>query len=381
MIPTRRGILRMLMSLARTLEQHAFNTEPERLAARAVALFGLEELPTINASCESKPLANQLDILASDIQDRWPGESLVFRTSGSTGVPKDCVQSLTLLVQEARFLVGLFRDSRRIVGLVPAHHIYGFLFSVLLPELLDVPVTDLDALSLGSLSNLLQPRDVVISFPLLWKKMGELSIIYPSGVTGVTSTGPCPENVIIKALESGLNHMTEIHGSTETGGLGYRLDHTQPYCLMNHWIRCNEFGLRRLLPSGEAPVPFDFPDMLAWEGVRFYRPVGRKDKAIQVAGVNVFPQHVRRVLLEHPLVTDAVVRPMRPEEGDRLKAFIVPVNAAPSSDVVIQILREYLKNRLTPPEIPRIFTFGEKIPQNDFGKNTDWFFTTTHRIE
>jgi long-chain acyl-CoA synthetase len=33
---------------------------------------------------------------------------------------------------------------------------------------------------------------------------------------------------------------------------------------------------------------------------------------VQVGGVNVFPERVRQVLLEHPLVVDAAVRLMRP---------------------------------------------------------------------
>jgi acyl-CoA synthetase (AMP-forming)/AMP-acid ligase II len=45
---------------------------------------------------------------------------------------------------------------------------------------------------------------------------------------------------------------------------------------------------------------------------------------VQVAGVNVWPQRVAEALRAHPDVLDAVVRPMRADEGERLKAFVVP---------------------------------------------------------
>ncbi|EHJ48849.1 4-coumarate--CoA ligase [Solidesulfovibrio carbinoliphilus subsp. oakridgensis] len=363
----------MLASLARSLEWTTASSGRESLTSRAAALFGLDQPPADIGDILAPFDSHRLESLASDIQARWTGERLVFRTSGSTGVPRECVQDVAWLVQEAHFLAGLFRDSRRVVALVPAHHIYGFLFSVLLPELLGVPVVDLDPLSLASLSGLLHSGDVVIGFPLSWKKAGEIGVRYPSAITGVTSTGPCPPEVIIQSLDLGLARMAEIHGSTETGGLGYRLRFREPYRLMDHWFIGDGDGvLHRTHPLVGAPVYFAFPDELVWEGERLYRPVGRKDKAVQVAGVNVYPEQVRRVLIEHPLVADAAVRPMRPEEGDRLKAFIVAAAAAPAPPAIIRALREYLINRLGAPEIPRSFTFGPAVPRNAFGKHADW---------
>jgi long-chain acyl-CoA synthetase len=54
------------------------------------------------------------------------------------------------------------------------------------------------------------------------------------------------------------------------------------------------------------------------------RSAGRAEGAVQVGGVNVFPDVVGRVLTAHSGVAQAAVRLMRPEEGTRLKAFVVP---------------------------------------------------------
>ncbi|MHC1711364.1 MAG: AMP-binding protein [Solidesulfovibrio sp.] len=363
----------MLSSLARSLKQTASPVGMQSLTTQAAVLFGLDRLATDAKPPEGPCNHKRLAILASAIEDKWTGERLVFSTSGSTGVPKQCIKEMDWLVQETRFLAEVFQDGRRVVGLVPAHHIYGFLFTVLLPELLQVPVVDVDAMSLGALARLLQPGDILIGFPFLWKKCGEIGTTYPVGITGVTSTGPCPPKVIARAMEGGLARMAEIHGSTETGGLGYRFNPLEPYRLMDHWLTPAPNGvLKRVHPQGKEPVGFPLPDALTWDDERHYRPSGRKDNAVQIAGINVYPDHVRQVLMEHPLVADAAVRPMGPQEGDRLKAFIVTTEPVASPKIFCRELREYVARTLSTPEIPRSFTLGPAVPRNLLGKDADW---------
>jgi acyl-coenzyme A synthetase/AMP-(fatty) acid ligase len=91
-----------------------------------------------------------------------------------------------------------------------------------------------------------------------------------------------------------------------------------------------------------------------------------------VGGVNVSPARVRACLLEHPLVQDAAVRLMRPEEGHRLKAFIVPRPELPPGDDWQTELRRWIDGRLTPPERPRALRFGPALPQGTMGKDADW---------
>lgn len=71
--------------------------------------------------------ANSLDIYSVTIS---------FVTSGTTGVPKTCPHELAVLLQEAAFLAELFQGVERLYFAVPSHHIYGFLFTILLPEML-----------------------------------------------------------------------------------------------------------------------------------------------------------------------------------------------------------------------------------------------------
>ena len=67
---------------------------------------------------------------------------LAFKTSGSTGEPCFVAQEFAALAQETEALAEIFSGATRIIALVPAHHIYGFLFTVILPGRLRLPVFD-----------------------------------------------------------------------------------------------------------------------------------------------------------------------------------------------------------------------------------------------
>ena len=99
-------------------------------------------------------------------------------------------------------------------------------------------------------------------------------------------------------------------------------------------------------------------------------PLKRSDACVQVAGVNVFPKRVETVLSAHPAVKACRVRLMRPEEGERLKAFIVLNDGY--SPGHLGIIRTYLGQRLTVHELPRSFTFGNELPVSSMEKDADW---------
>jgi acyl-coenzyme A synthetase/AMP-(fatty) acid ligase len=113
-------------------------------------------------------------------------------------------------------------------------------------------------------------------------------------------------------------------------------------------------------------------DTLEWSGERLFRPAGRIDQAIQVAGVNVYPDRVRRVLMEHPAVLDAAVRRLHAGDEGRLKAFLVLRSGFAGSAELHVDIEAWVATHLTSPERPRAFTFGATLPRDSAGKLTDW---------
>ncbi len=294
---------------------------------------------------------------------------LTFRTSGSTGQPRPIVHRLSDLHDEIDALLPLlFKDTTRVLSAVPCHHIYGFLFTVLLPQKLsEIPVLDIAGLSPGSLVGLLRPGDLIVGHPEFWAAAARaIPFGWRSGVTGLTSTAPCPAETAAKLEQAGLSRLVEIHGSSETGGIGWRTDPAANYALMPQWQRNQDGGLRR---NG---VVFAAPDRLEWVASRRYRINGRIDGAVQVGGTNVFPAHVEAVLSSHPGVAAASVRLMAATEGRRLKAFIVPRGPAAETASLQAALETFAALNLSTPERPRAYTFGAELPRGALGKSADW---------
>ena len=298
--------------------------------------------------------------------------ALTFRTSGSTGEPRSCSHLLADLEQEAAALAVRIGPVRRIVRAVPCHHIYGFLFTVLLPRhfgIAEGDVIDARASSASAIAHRLRAGDLVVAHPEFWRAFVRSGARAPEGVAGTTSTAPCPDALASEARAAGIAPLLQVYGSSETAGLAWRDAPGRAFALMPFWRRDGGVLVRSAADGTERRVTA--PDRLSWVGERDFHVLERIDGAVQVGGINVFPAQVRAVLLQHPEVRDAAVRLMRPDEGSRLKAFIVPRNDS-LADTLERSLREWIDARLSPAERPRALRFGPSLPQGESGKAADW---------
>lgn len=291
-----------------------------------------------------------------------------FRTSGSTGRPRFIVHELDVLSQEIESLGSIFSDRARIVSVVPAHHIYGFLFTVLLPMHLGIDVIDARLCAPRTVRSIVKPGDLFVAFPAYWQALAASP--WPRDIDGVTSGGPCSTELAKAIASDGLHRLVEIYGATETGGVAWRDNANMAFRLLPHVARDGEQSVQKIL--GGAVRRYALPDRVAWHGPDLLTPLSRLDGAVQVGAVNVYPEAVRAVLLAHPGVADAEVRMMQPDEGERLKAFIVARDAAAPRERLRRDLEAWAAERLQPLERPRAFTFGTAVPVNSMGKRTDW---------
>lgn len=310
---------------------------------------------------------------------------VTFRTSGSSGKPKPCTHTLADLQQETRFLASLLGGQRvplrRVLTAVPTHHIYGFLFTVLLPaELGHLPVQDVRNVTVNNLPRRMTAGDLLVSHPAHWALLARHANDWPAGVVGTTSTAPCPDETAQALTERGLQRLVQVYGSSETAGIAWRDAPAAHYELMAHWTRpdgqANELlrvssNMSSCLSSSMAPRAFPMQDALKWHSQRHFSVAGRLDQAVQVGGINVFPSRVRDVLLQHPEVTDAAVRLMTAHDSTRLKAYVVPKLNAATTDLA-QRLDTWLAPRLSAAERPRAFALGSELPRNAHGKLVDW---------
>ncbi|WP_143269419.1 AMP-binding protein [Mangrovitalea sediminis] len=285
--------------------------------------------------------------------------SLAFSSSGTTGAPKVCEHPWASLVDEVTFFARHFqailgRPIERVVAPSPCHHIYGCLFGVMMPQLLDVPVLSGPTALNHVLSGRAQPGDLLVGFPFLWQQAVRAGRRFPEGVMALTSTERC-EPDIFKALQGlGVSLVMEIYGSSETAGIGYRAQPEQPFELLPRWQRAQETDAITDVTANRLYV---LPDEIQWHGARQLTPVRRKDLAVQVGGVNVYPQRIASQLESLNFIAGARVDLRPASEGGRLEAVIKPISDSPTEEQMRAELNRWCSDNLSSPERPRIFRF------------------------
>lgn len=342
------------------------------LATRVVNYFCIESSGIEDYLLRRYTLGEWADIVLRSRQ--LASTDIRFQTSGSTGPAQTITHQFPSLQAEAnhfqQYLTALPTPAKRIVSLVPAHHIYGFLFSVLLPEVSNWEVVR-GLRSFGLVTGRqLNAGDVVIAFPSFLQELAKRGGMMPKGVTIVCSTGPCPQQTLVALQQQGVERVIEVYGSTDTSGIGMREQPDLPYKLLPRWRKHSDDTLYDRVQACTVEVP----DQLEWIDDHNFRPCGRKDGAIMVNGNNVFPQRIAMVLAEHPEVLDARVRLLATDNSRGLKALIVVDQqmTAIEQQHLVKHLKAYAAEHLSGAELPQHYTLCSEIPRNAMGKEVDW---------
>jgi 4-coumarate--CoA ligase len=379
--------------LARELRLHC--------AARISEFLTISDPGAPQALAESETL----EALASATRERLARgtTAITFRTSGSTGEPKRVTLPAAMLIEEIALLSRIVPPARSVVAWVPAQNIYGFLFTVMLPPVLDAVLRDEMLAPPSNRVERLNADELVIGYPGALSRAVDAAATWPDGVSVVSSGAALAPASVERLFAQGLRSVVEIYGSTETSGIGWRIFErgtflpgaAEPFTPMAFY-RLNRDGetvLERRFPPGSTSDEWRavaVQDRLAWHADGRFSVGARLDHAVQVAGTNVWPGQVARVLRAHDEVADAVVRLMRPDEGGaepRLKAFVVPrgmavdghtvdTSAAGAPDAeMIRLegsLRRHCAAHLHAEACPARYRFGTQLPMTDTGKPADW---------
>ena len=298
-----------------------------------------------------------------------------FSTSGSTGKRQHIRHAHESLMAEACSWAQVFQTSafpvNRIVTLVPCHHIYGFIWGVLMPKALGVPVIEASHEALPELL----AGDLLVGVPDQWRWLAGSVRVVPGHVQGVTSTAPMPGEVHHRlvtadgAAPARLARLLQIYGSTQTGGVAWRDSPDAPYTLAPGCSASADGGVTLLLPDGMR-VPLELQDEVQWTGVNQFELLRRTDNCIQVGGHNVSAAWVKEQLLASPAVADASVRLDTQAQLPRLKAFVVL--KAPADQSQQPAFEAWALDKLPWYAAFSSICYGAELPRNVMGKLTDW---------
>jgi acyl-CoA synthetase (AMP-forming)/AMP-acid ligase II len=94
---------------------------------------------------------------------------------------------------------------------------------------------------------------------------------------------------------------------------------------------------------------------------------GRKNFLISTGGENVNPIEVEKTLLQHPLIGEAAVFPLKDKEwGEIIAAVVVLKNK--SARITYDDIKIFLQERISGFKIPKKIFFEDKLPKTELGK-------------
>jgi len=317
--------------------------------------FNIHKLGIEDKLLVKPTLENWSEIAIKSLQKN--GGYLTFSTSGTTGTPKLVTHTLGSIFNEAKEISLIVGNFNKILTLVPLHHIYGFLYSVVLPYIKEKTSVFISSLKMLDLEDNL----LIVATPEQWKTYKDLIILSKKKIKGISSTGPLDSNLFAELIKNNIQ-LYEFFGSTETLGLGFRTLPEEKFRFFSYLTVKNE----RIFNIAKEEY-LETMDNLRIENNRF-EFMARKDNAVSIGGTNVFPDYVRLELLKNDLVIDCSVRSYNTEFGLFLKALIVPKSFDES---ITNKIKEYISKNDSTKYIKNI-KFAEKIPINEVGKPSDW---------
>ena len=336
--------------------------ELEGCARRAAGLFGanVEDLHP-QTSDRFSDWRDRLTELTSKQLDHFS-----FVTVAGDGSLKACHHPADEVFQDAVAAASMLSGRRRFISLVSTHNIFGFELSVLLATLQGSPSIGARAAAPADLQSMLGFGDVLIATPTLWRYLANTLTRIPDNVMGVTFGEPMTSDLVEKLEGIGLGALRELYGATETGLIGWRDAPGDPFRLVDHWkhppdAEGSGSALIRVRPDGKERR-VEAMDRLIWHGDRAFRLSGRRDKAIQVGGVNVFPDRIGEIFEMHPLIEECLVRVGRQREGmNRLIAHLVPIRGVEPDDALMRDIDRWCRSHLRAAERPRIYSFEKSL--------------------
>jgi len=297
-------------------------------------------------------------------------------TGGSTGRPQLCSKTPEKLLGEALYLCekfGLSADDR-IVAAVPPYHIYGLLYSVLVPFVASAAVLDQRPAFPREIERAVRDHEAttLVAAPIHYRALRDSAPRNSRLRMAFSSASMLADEDNAAFCRRTGAPIHEVYGSTETGGVASR-------CRARGQSAFQVFdGVDWKIDSGHlmvrsafmSPEPDRHADGFVKIGDRARRTgdggfllLGRSDGIVKVAGKRVDLENIREKIMVIDGVRDVVVQAL-PHAGPRENTIAVVV----SGEVAEEKIRTSLSDRLEAHALPRRIVIVSDIPFTHTGK-------------
>jgi len=308
--------------------------------------------------------------------------AIIMYTSGSTGKPKAVQQRLTEFETDNRFIISKWGDEflkRKLCSTVSQHHIYGILFSILLPFTLGVPFRRRRIEFPEEMEKLSDTEYMIITVPAFLKRAVEmedssgLKLKYP---WIFTSGGALKFETAKKTNEVFGFWPVEVYGSTETSGIAWRQSvNGQEWTVFdNAKISQNQDGCLIIRsPYIKDPAGFETADLVEILQDGRFLLKGRIDSVVKIEEKRVSFTEIENRIAQSGLASDVCVISME-DKRQYLAAAVVfnskgkeRFNGLEKRDIN-KFWSEYLLQYFENIVIPKKWRYPETMPLDAQGK-------------
>ena len=337
----------------------------------ADAVHGVSPIRHVACTPSWPPAACSDDALAWE--PAWAATSVVLFTSGSTGTPEPQAKTLRhlatgALVLGARLskdLEGGLAAIERIVCSVPPQHMFGFECSVMLSLLCGMPVLD---------RRPLLPADVFAAFaddarcawiatPLHLRSLVQSGQSMRACSVVITSTMALAPGIARQTERQLDAPVLEIYGSTETGVLALRRTARETRWQGVDGVRITRDDEANIATGSHFESPVRLLDELLLAADGSFTLLGRQSDLVKIAGRRASLAGLNLMLQEMPGLVDGVF--YLPDTGSDTERLCL-IYAGPTLDRTAA--RAWLRKRLDPVFLPRVFVRLERMPRTETGK-------------
>ncbi|RXK05728.1 AMP-binding protein [Halarcobacter bivalviorum] len=306
--------------------------------------------------------------------------SMIFFTSGSTGNPVGALKTKKHLEEEVKVLTKLFENKNinKVVLTVPFVHIYGMLFGLLYPLLNNIDIVLKEHFLPNDLLNLIDDNSLVVTTPLYIKALNKISSQKDlSKAIFVSSTAPLDALNAKEFKEKFNTDIMQIFGSTETGGIAYKLNDANLWTPMPEVkIETNENNELKVISPFVSTTLYEneFKDIngimqtfdyIEKENEKF-KLVGRSSQILKIAGKRYSTIQIENILEEVEEINKALVFVSSNEDSLREERLDITIES--SKEFSSKEIKKILQNRLSNLKFSLSLKYVDKIPTSSVGK-------------
>jgi acyl-coenzyme A synthetase/AMP-(fatty) acid ligase len=336
--------------------------------------------------CPQTNRAAEMPLMPLHADAPSPGTELLnIFTGGSTGAPQVWSKTGENIFREALFLADQYAISEQdcILATVPPWHIYGLLFSVVLPLVSSASVVNKTPSFPNEIVQVAKEHKVTVlaSVPAHYRVLREKKLDLRLAFSSAGMLETADNEAFCRHNASGV---IEVYGSTETGGIATR-NKSQgeevftPFSTIEWKItECpeNRLAVRSPYISPDLPVDaegfFTANDRVeaAGEGADGFILKGRSDAVVKVGGKRVDLEEIAAIIKKEPGVTDCLVTAQQ-ESGGRGQRIAALIQGDAVDPVDEERIRKALGASLEAYALPRQIKAVSSIPVKKNGKY-DW---------